>query len=132
MRLVRLLLFAVLVLVATALLGRYVVRGPADSDGLAVALARETRSADQMFDEQRCRRTDRVGAYRCEVADSEGSGSAIYRVRVRPGSSCWDARRVRDLSGGDMPRRAEGCVYLWQWSLGGLLADGANFAEEHL
>ena len=84
--------------------------------------------------EEGTRKRSTVGAFTQQngISDGEGSGTAIYRVRVRPGSSCWNARRVRDLSGGDMPRRADGCVYLWQWSLASLLADGANFAEEHL
>jgi hypothetical protein len=117
-RLVRLLIFALMVLIATALLGRYVVHGTVDRESLAVAVARESGSADDLLGgSEPCRTTDRVGVWRCRVGDSEGSGTAVYRVSIRPGSSCWDARRIRDDSEAGMPRRAGGCVYRWQWSL---------------
>ena len=52
-----------------------------------------------------------------EVTDREGSGSARYTVRRRPGSSCWDAALTADSSEGGMLRRVSGCVHRWKWSL---------------
>jgi hypothetical protein len=125
--------FALLVLVATALLGRYVMHGPVDRNRLAVSVAQATGSVDEAFGgPDPCRLTDRVGVYRCRVGDGEGSGTATYSVRLRPGSSCWDARRLIDASEGGMPRNPDGCVRAWQWSPQRLLDQGANFAEEHL
>ncbi|MGE4178121.1 MAG: hypothetical protein AB7G65_20030 [Thermoleophilia bacterium] len=43
--------------------------------------------------------------WRCNVLDSEGSGSASYRVLVRAGSSCWRAQRIADHSERGMPPR---------------------------
>jgi len=52
--------------------------------------------------------------WRCSEVDREGSGQAVYRVRLRDNSSCWDARLER---GAMMDERVSGCVHRWQWSL---------------
>jgi hypothetical protein len=55
-----------------------------------------------------CRRTGRH-AFRCEVADSRGSGGATYVVAAH--GRCWKARRLgRASSEGKLKRRASGCV----------------------
>lgn len=59
--------------------------------------------------------------WRCDVLDSERSGTATYRVAVRAGSSCWRAQRVADHSERGMPRHLNGCVHRWQWSAWDLL-----------
>lgn len=112
----------VVLLAAFALLGRFVIHGPVRSDTLAVAVGRATGSAGELLgDAGDCRRERAERTWRCAVTDSEGSGGAGYRVRLRPGSSCWKARLVNDAAEGPMPRDAAGCVYRWQWSLLSLL-----------
>jgi hypothetical protein len=54
-----------------------------------------------------CDRTERQREWTCRVLDSEGSGDVIYRVRVRPGSSCWDGTG----GGRGRPGRISGCVH---------------------
>jgi hypothetical protein len=59
--------------------------------------------------------TPRDDRWRCEVADAEDSGTAVYVVRVEDGS-CWRGRLVR-TSGEDMPPRIDGCVHLLEVQL---------------
>jgi hypothetical protein len=54
------------------------------------------------------------------VDDSAGSGGVEYRVRVRSGTSCFEGRATAG-SGEAMPKRIDGCVHRWQWTLLDLL-----------
>ena len=109
--------------VATALLllgavigaARFVIHGPVKPSSLAHSVAFETDSAGIQLGYDECERGPRK--WICDVLDSSGSGSARYAVVVDEGS-CWRARRM-DRGGyeGVMPRTAEGCVHLIEWSL---------------
>jgi hypothetical protein len=57
----------------------------------------------------------------CGVLGREGSGGALYRIRVLQGTSCWTGILVKDGSEGGMPHDLRGCVHRWQWSLTSLL-----------
>jgi hypothetical protein len=47
--------------------------------------------------------------FRCQVADSEGSGGATYQVTVD--GRCWKARMAHDYGHeGKLERRANGCL----------------------
>jgi hypothetical protein len=101
---------AVLVWLALAV---WVLHGPVNGPSLqrSVELAADSASLSPGG----CRpRADR--AWRCVVDDSGSSGVVRYDVRVRAGSSCWDARLLR-ADGEPMPRRVSGCVHRWQPSV---------------
>jgi hypothetical protein len=99
---------------AYALAARFALHGPVTPTSLYASVAARAGSAGG--DAGRCRRAG--AAWSCLVSDREGSGGGEYRVRVRAGSSCFDGRLTRDASeDGDMPRRVQGCIHLWQWRL---------------
>lgn len=117
-----LVLSAVVVLgfVACALAGRFVLHGPVTARSLAISVSRTAGSAaGSIVDDCAPRRES--GTWSCLVADSEGSGGATYRVRVRPGGSCWTATLQDRAAAETMPSDLGGCVHRWQWSLVDLL-----------
>jgi hypothetical protein len=116
-------LAAGLLLMTAAWLARSVLHGPVNGDSLRFAVVERSGSADALLDstETPCRQHGPRGTWICVVGDAEGSGSVAYRVVVRPDSSCWRGRLVRDVGEGPMPRRIRGCVHLWQWSLADVL-----------
>jgi hypothetical protein len=104
-----------------AVLARWALHGPVHAQSLGVSMVRATGSLDDLFgDPSPCRRTARPDEWRCSVADPSFSGSLIYRVRVRPASSCWDGRLVSGTEGRYGDGTVSGCVHRWQWSLLGL------------
>jgi hypothetical protein len=109
------LLAAVLAAGAYAALARFVIHGEVTPRTLFVSLEDKTGSAGLIFEDKgRCRKRSRPLLWRCTVRDREGSGGATYRVRMRPHSSCWDARLTEDESEGGMPDLLDGCVYRWE------------------
>jgi hypothetical protein len=60
----------------------------AKSLNISVAVAADSGFTD-LF--ERCTKNE-DGTWRCMVSDKSGSGYGAYRVKVRPGSSCWDAQ----------------------------------------
>jgi hypothetical protein len=102
-------LMGVLGVVAYELGTRFVLHGRVTTASLHTAVARESGSADLALGvRDGCRREDAPRTYTCFVGDRSGSAGVNYRVRLRPGSSCFDARTPR---GHRMPARISGCVY---------------------
>jgi hypothetical protein len=104
-------LLAVFLFAVYAVLARTVIHGPVTPDSLGVSVAEEGGSMFAEFSE--CRPAARAREWRCTFS-VDGSSGAEFRVRVRDGSSCWDASRVH---GTGLDRRLSGCVHRWQWSL---------------
>jgi hypothetical protein len=103
-----------LILAGYATLARFKLAGEVNARSLAVSVGRASGSPGEMLnDAGRCKRS-RPGVWRCSEVGREGSGQAVYRVRLRDNSSCWDARLER---GAMMDERVSGCVHRWQWSL---------------
>ena len=94
--LVVILIGAPVVFATYAVLARYVLHGPVDGESLGRSVARESHWATGT-----CRRTPAPGEWRCVMSDA--STSRPYRVRVKEGSSCWEAPLLK----------AEGCVRRW-------------------
>jgi hypothetical protein len=87
--------------------------GPVSGPRLATAVS-EAAGAVAAPALDACTRRD-ARTWDCSVSDTSGSGRTDYRVRVRPGSSCWTAdRSAADGFEGEMPERLEGCVRRWQ------------------
>ncbi len=117
MKRARLLAALMVLLVATpvaavgyGLLARFVLHGEVTGASLAHSVARESPWGGGQGS---CERTGGDGQWRCTFADDSGT-EREYRVRVRAGSSCWDARRLRT------PRPTPafgGCVRRWQGAL---------------
>lgn len=104
-----------IVAVACAALPRFVIHGPVDAGSLATAVdgAADSGSGELAS----CRRAPANKEWHCHLLDRDGSsGYVVYRVRVRPHSSCWTAT-LEDNSENGMSRKLSGCVHLWQWSL---------------
>ncbi len=129
LRLVRVLLVAGLVFASVALLARLVVHGPVDRVSLATSLTRASGSGGTMVGKHgSCRpwgtpvrlshRRPPKGTvlWTCTVPDRAVSSVVRYRVRVRRGSSCWDALVVVQSTDTSLPRNVSGCVHLWQWT----------------
>jgi hypothetical protein len=102
-------------LIAFALLARFVLHGPVTEESLALSLSRASGSADEALGSRgSCQRARRSGEWLCEVFD--GSGVVTYRVQA-PGS-CWNATRTGGPS--TMPHDVSDCVHVWEWSLSSL------------
>ena len=107
---------------AYALTARFALHGSVRPGSLHEAVERESGSAGTILGgSDRCHRLHARRAWTCSVADSAGSGGVDYRVRVRSGSSCFDGRMTAGYGEGTMPKRIDGCVYRWQWTLLDLL-----------
>jgi hypothetical protein len=106
---------AVVVFVAYAMLARFVLHGEVNAQSLSSSVASAAGSSGRLG--RPCQRGEQDAVWVCQVYDSEASGTARYRVMVRPGSSCWDDVLVLDWSEDGMPRSVSGCVHRWQWSL---------------
>lgn len=103
-------------LLAYALVARFVLHGPVDSGSLSRSV--EVAAGSSTYGtESPCRRRSTAPRWRCSVWDASASGGVTYVVRVRPGGSCWDARLVGPNGEGPMPLRLSGCVHRWQWTL---------------
>jgi hypothetical protein len=63
---------------------------------------------DESPEPRRCKRGPQPREWECDVSDTSGSSTVGYRVRVRPGSSCWDGTG----GGSGRPRRISGCVHM--------------------
>ena len=102
-----LLIGAPVVLVTYALLARFVLHGEVNGRSLGRSVARESPWPGSGV----CRRSPAPNEWRCDLSD--GSTTRTYRVRIRDGSSCWEARRP------DVARSEpfSGCVHRWQRSL---------------
>jgi hypothetical protein len=96
------LLLAVPVAAASAYL---FLPAPVSERTLTNSVERETNSAGLASD---C--SERGNRWRCDVTDSQGSGSAGYEITA--GRSCWEARRIRHDAEIPMPRRPDGCTTL--------------------
>ena len=108
------LLCAVLIFCAFAVVSRTWLHGPVAADSLGVSLDRSIGTGG-MADAPDCRQRG-ARMWQCDVVEPEQSGGARYLVRTRPDGSCWTAERIEDYSEGPMPRSAQDCVRLWQWS----------------
>jgi len=103
-----------------ALMARFVFHGPVNAKTLAGSVADESGSTSDLLGlGPRCRERSAL-RWSCSVLDQEGSGEVAYRVEVEPDSSCWSGRLK--YQSGFMPRRIDGCVPLWDWSLFDLVA----------
>lgn len=100
--------------VAAAVLGRWVVHGPVDAESLWESVYAEAGTM-HVIGPQRCRRAA-DDEWSCGVWDGAVSGNVSYRVRLRPGSSCWDAR-IPGRPAISLSRTLDGCVHRWQWSV---------------
>jgi hypothetical protein len=101
-------LLGVLGAVAYGLAARYVLHGRVTTASLHTAVARESGSADlRLGVRDGCRREDAPRTYTCFVGDRSGRAGVNYRVKLRAGSSCFEARTRR---GHRMPARITGCV----------------------
>ncbi|MDA0184902.1 hypothetical protein OJ997_31655 [Solirubrobacter phytolaccae] len=100
--------------VAYALLARFVLHGPVDQRSLEVSVHR-VAAFGMLPEAAACERAE--GVWHCMAYDDSGGG-ASYEVKLRPGSSCWDGRRLQNASYEvDPPRELSGCVRRWQWSI---------------
>jgi hypothetical protein len=108
---------AVLTFMAYALLAATVLNGPVTAGPLATSVNRTIDVGSQIYDDAYgCRPDGRARTWVCNVPDSD-SGVVSYRVTVRTGTSCWDARLLNkhpEQTAG-MPDTATGCVRRWQW-----------------
>lgn len=97
---------------AGGLAGAGALHGEVTAESLVKSVESDAGSAATLISGLRgaCRRTARPRERRCEVADSSGSGSGAYRVRVRRGSSCWDGVLTDSPAGGALDPRISGCV----------------------
>jgi hypothetical protein len=101
--------FAALVALAVAAGAAYLFAPvPVGATTLRGSVERETDSAGLAGE---CRHLDGP-RWRCDVADTQGSGSATYAVEVD--GRCWQARRSSPdhYTEGPMPARAAGCTRL--------------------
>ncbi len=104
---------AVLAVIAAVLVGacaaRYALHGPVTARSLYLSVRDATPSLDPLDrSTAACAPEREPRAWTCTVTDAEGSGAAVYRVRVRRSSSCWDARRIKRGIG--MPERVSGSI----------------------
>jgi hypothetical protein len=96
---------------AYAIAGRFVLAGDVNESSLTLSVAGKAGSLER--DGECSRSRDRL--WRCSLPDPRGSGDPTsYNVRIREGSSCWEARRVH---GSTSAKRLDGCVHRWQWRL---------------
>ncbi len=101
-----------------ALAARFVLHGKVTDHSLHRSVGLATGSSVLLGGDPDACTPSRAGQWRCEVWDSGGSGTVVYAVRVRPDSSCWDAR-LDSPTGEPMPRTVGGCVHRWQWTVFG-------------
>jgi hypothetical protein len=97
------------VAVAGAVLMLFVLHGRVTAQRLAASVGRDVPGSGS------CRPAFAPRAWTCGFRlDSDGVG---YAVRVRAGSSCWNARLIGGGAGHEdiWPSRASGCVRRWQW-----------------
>lgn len=100
------------------LLGTLVLHGDVDRRSLAVSVGSAVGSADGLLGgPSPCVRRG-ARTWTCSVTD--GSAGSHYRVRVRAGSSCWDARRTGPAYT-LFPAAASGCVHRLEWTLADVL-----------
>jgi len=98
-----------LLLVLAMVIGRWVLHGPVTGRNLERSVASEAKLP---YSSDGCERLAAPRTWRCDI--SNDSDVETYFVRVKPGSSCWTARRTEREYPGDVPAES-GCVYLWQW-----------------
>ena len=95
-----------------AVLASQVLHGTVDGRSLFVSVLDESGGGNALNegDHGRCRKA-RPLEWECDVPGRDPSGFAPpYRVRIHPGSSCWDA----DGGGSGLPEHVSGCVHLWE------------------
>lgn len=93
-----------------ALLAATTLHGPVEAQSLATSVER-ILDVGRVYADDAYGCTPSQGGWDCVVPDKD-SGVAGYRVTVRPGTSCWQARligRNPETTAG-MPRTASGCV----------------------
>ena len=87
--------------------------GTPSAKALNYSLGTEVGGAPLLGDVYKCKpRGERL--WQCDVADSQGSGSATYRLRIE-GRLCWHAWKLTPDSreeGEPLKRRANACVKL--------------------
>jgi hypothetical protein len=106
----------------SAMASRWVLHGPVDGASLAKSVQLHSGGGSIMFGVPPCEPLD-GRTWHCRVASDPGSGwSDAYRVTLRQGSSCWDARRTMAGSPA-LDDHLDGCVHLWQWTLWDVLPD---------
>jgi hypothetical protein len=103
-------LLVILVVGGYNVLASNVLHGPVNGRSLYLSVKRESGGGSFTDAHRECRREPNPRVWLCDVEDPGGSaGGATYRVRVRPGSSCWRGRA--DVHTQGLPRRISGCVY---------------------
>jgi hypothetical protein len=69
------------------------LHAPVNADSLHDSIAIETGASANDTDSGRCTK-QAGGPWDCEVISFGGSSVQDYRVKVRPGTSCWEARTI--------------------------------------
>jgi len=116
------LLLAPALFAAYALLARYLLHGPVSASRLFVSVAQASDSGGGSVGAPGlCRRIAAPRGWLCQVPDRRAYGVVSYRVGIRCGGSCWAAQITDDYTESGMPKRVDGCVHRWQWSLSALL-----------
>jgi hypothetical protein len=109
----------VLALGTYTVLSGTVLHGSVDAHSLSKSVERVVDVGSRVYDDgYGCEQVRGSAAWECVIPDSD-SGIVGYRVAVRPGTSCWDARILatdRESMAG-MPKTASGCVRRWEWGL---------------
>lgn len=99
---------------AYALFARFVLHGPVNQPSLEVSV-QDVSAFGLLIDAATCQGSG--DAWTCTPRDDSG-GRATYAVKLRPGSSCWDAQLRKSFSSEvEPPQELSGCVRRWQWSL---------------
>src|SRR3954470_4703154 len=108
---------AVLAFLAYALHRAMLLHGPVTAESLATSVNDRIDVGSQIYEAAYgCRHDGRTHKWVCHVPDSDSSIVA-YRVTIRAGTSCWDARLLNkspEQTAG-MPDTASGCVRRWHW-----------------
>jgi hypothetical protein len=94
-----------------------VLHGPVNGRSLYVSVEEESGGGDLFQEDEHaeCRRTARALEWTCEVPGPYPSGGSTYRVRLHPGSSCWDASGDGWNVSGDgrgLPAHISDCVHI--------------------
>jgi hypothetical protein len=89
------------------------LHGPVDARTLMLSVIEATDSTQEILEPGRTCRPRGALTWSCTVLDDEGSSQGTYRVVLRSGSSCWDARLLGPSNPG-LPRAASRCVHRWE------------------
>jgi hypothetical protein len=112
--------FMVLIVIWLAGFAYGELHAPVNADSLHDSIAIETGASANDTDGGKCTKPA-GGPWECEVIEFGGSSVHDYRVKVRPGTSCWDAWLLDPNDPNAIARRNEmfsSCVHHFEggWS----------------